>query len=183
MLRLRLFRRKMFSPKTSFEHFFSGVKLAYENIFQNECRESTTVNLGQLLNMCTTNAIAHVMLGRRVFGDEFKSMLVELMVLAEVFKIGNFVPSLEWLDLQGVAKKMKKLHVRFNVFLREIHEEHKVGVHRGAQSHTDLLSKLVSLKENADGEGGKLTDTGTGRGKWKMTYGEFWDKTFYPNLG
>lgn len=109
------------------------------------------------------------MLGRRVFGDgsgggdpkadEFKSMVVELMVLAGVFNIGDFVPSLEWLDLQGVAKKMKKLHGRFDAFLSEILEEHKVGAHGGAQSHTDLLSTLVSLKEDADGEGGKLTDT------------------------
>ncbi|KAF7135506.1 hypothetical protein RHSIM_Rhsim08G0147000 [Rhododendron simsii] len=132
--------------------------------------KSTTVNLGQLLNLCTTNAIARVMLGRRVFGDgsgggdakadEFKSMVVELMVLAGVFNIGDFVPSLEWLDLQGVAKKMKRLHSRFDAFMSEILEEHKVGsLGGGAQSHTDLLSTLISLKEDADGEGGKLTDT------------------------
>lgn len=132
--------------------------------------KSTTVNLGQLLNLCTTNAIGRVMLGRRVFGDgsgggdakadEFKSMVVELMVLAGVFNIGDFVPSLEWLDLQGVAKKMKRLHSRFDEFLSEILEEHKVGsLGGGAQSHTDLLSTLISVKEDADGEGGKLTDT------------------------
>ncbi|KAF7134941.1 hypothetical protein RHSIM_Rhsim08G0146900 [Rhododendron simsii] len=84
--------------------------------------KSTTVNLGQLLNRCTTNALGCVMLGRRVFSegdvkaDEFKSMVVELM-------------------------------------------EHKVG--GGAQNHANLLSRLISLslKEDADGEGGKLTDT------------------------
>jgi flavonoid 3'-monooxygenase len=124
------------------------------------------VNLGQLLNVCTVNALGRVMLGRRVFGDgsgggdakadEFKSMVVEVMVLAGVFNIGDFIPALEWLDLQGVAAKMKKLHNRFDAFLTGIVEEHKKN---GGGKHMDLLSTLISLKENADGEGGKLTDT------------------------
>ena len=126
------------------------------------------VNLGQLLNVCTTNALGRVMLGRRVFGDgsggedakadEFKEMVVELMVLAGVFNIGDFVPALEWLDLQGVASKMKKLHAKFDAFLGAIVEEHKISGSHGPDRHVDLLTTLLSIKENADGEGGKLTD-------------------------
>lgn len=127
----------------------------------------STVKLGQLLNVCTTNALARVMLGRRVFGDgsgggdpkadEFKDMVVELMVLAGEFNIGDFIPALDWLDLQGVTKKMKKLHVRFDSFLNTIVEEHKTG-NGGASDHVDLLSTLIALKDDADGEGGKLSD-------------------------
>ena len=126
------------------------------------------VKLGQLLNVCTTNALGRVMLGRRVFGDgsggedakadEFKEMVVELMVLAGVFNIGDFVPALEWLDLQGVASKMKKLHAKFDAFLGAIVEEHKISGSHGPDRHVDLLTTLLSLKDNADGEGGKLTD-------------------------
>ncbi|KAF2312853.1 hypothetical protein GH714_040906 [Hevea brasiliensis] len=107
-------------------------------------------------------------LDRRVFNDgssggdpkadEFKSMVVELMVLAGVFNIGDFIPALEWLDLQGVAAKMKKLHKRFDDFLTEIVEEHKIKSD-GYEKHRDMLSTLISLKEDADGEGEKLTDT------------------------
>lgn len=128
----------------------------------------TPVKLGQLLNVCTTNALGRVMLGRRVFGDgsggedpkadEFKEMVVELMVLAGVFNIGDFVPALEWLDLQGVASKMKKLHARFDAFLGAIVEEHKISGSAGSERHVDLLSTLISVRDNADGEGGKLTD-------------------------
>nr|AEA06595.1 flavonoid 3'-hydroxylase [Chromolaena odorata] len=122
----------------------------------------STVKLGQLLNVCTTNALARVMLGRRVFGDgsgtgdpkadEFKDMVVELMVLAGEFNIGDFIPALDWLDLQGVTKKMKKLHTRFDSFLNTILEEHKTG------NNGDLLSTLIALKDDADEEGGKLSD-------------------------
>nr|ABM46853.1 flavonoid 3'-hydroxylase [Ageratina adenophora] len=125
----------------------------------------TTVKLGQLLNVCTTNALARVLLGRRVFGDgsrdsdpkadEFKDMVVEMMVLAGEFNIGDFIPALDWLDLQGVTKKMKKLHTRFDSFFNLILEEHKSYGNSG-----DLLSTLIGLKDDADadGEGVKLTD-------------------------
>ncbi|KAK6920983.1 Cytochrome P450, partial [Dillenia turbinata] len=126
----------------------------------------STVNLGQLLGVCTTNALGRVMLGKRVFGDgtgggdpkadEFKEMVVELMVLAGVFNIGDFIPALDWLDLQGVASKMKKLHARFDSFLNGIIDEHKMN---GSDAkHVDLLSTLLAHKDNIDGEGGKLSD-------------------------
>ncbi|KAJ9568499.1 hypothetical protein OSB04_004465 [Centaurea solstitialis] len=126
----------------------------------------SAVSLGQLLNVCTTNALARVMLGRRVFGegggdrkaDEFKDMVVELMVLAGEFNIGDFIPGLDWLDLQGVTKKMKKLHLRFDSFLNAILEDHKNGGDVVASGNVDLLSTLISLKDDADGEGGKLSD-------------------------
>nr|AWH66840.1 flavonoid 3'-hydroxylase [Chrysanthemum x morifolium] len=125
---------------------------------------NSPVQLGQLLNVCATNALARVMLGRRVFGDgidrsanEFKDMVVELMVLAGEFNLGDFIPVLDLFDLQGITKKMKKLHVRFDSFLSKIVEEHKTAP--GGLGHTDLLSTLISLKDDADIEGGKLTDT------------------------
>ncbi|XP_010259651.1 PREDICTED: flavonoid 3'-monooxygenase [Nelumbo nucifera] len=159
-------------------HLFSGKALDdFRHIRQEEVAVliralagagKAAVNVGQLLSVCTTNALARVMLGRRVFGsgegtgdqksEEFKEMVVELMVLAGVFNIGDFVPALDWLDLQGVASKMKKLHARFDNFLNGILDEHRV-MGGGSEGHTDLLSTLLSLKDNVDGEGGKLTDT------------------------
>ncbi|KAF2307136.1 hypothetical protein GH714_025034 [Hevea brasiliensis] len=126
------------------------------------------VNLGQLLNVCTTNTIGRVMLGRKVVGDgsggrdqkavDFQSMVRELMVLSGVFNISDFVPALEWLDLQGVAAKMKKLHRRFDAFLTEIVEDHKINGFNGAEMH-NMLSTLISLKEEGDSDGLKPTDT------------------------
>nr|AYV65219.1 flavonoid 3'-hydroxylase [Rosa hybrid cultivar] len=169
--RWRMFR------KISSVHLFSGKALDdLKHVRQEEVgvlahalanSGSKVVNLAQLLNLCTVNALGRVMVGRRVFGDgsggddpkadEFKSMVVEMMVLAGVFNIGDFIPSLEWLDLQGVASKMKKLHKRFDDFLTAIVEDHKKGT--STAGHVDMLTTLLSLKEDADGEGGKLTDT------------------------
>ncbi|XP_076960148.1 flavonoid 3'-monooxygenase-like [Bidens hawaiensis] len=154
-------------------HLFSGKALDdYRHVRQEEVAILTRalvsagespVKLGQVLNVCTTNALARVMLGRRVFGDgdpkadEFKDMVVEMMVLAGEFNIGDFIPALDCLDLQGITNKMKQLHARFDSFLNTIMEEHKSG-NGGASTHRDLLSTLISLKDDADGEGGKLSD-------------------------
>lgn len=127
------------------------------------------VKLGQLLNICTTNALGRVMLGRRVFGDgsgrpdpaavEFKSMVEEMMVLAGVFNFGDFIPVLDWFDLQGVAKKMKKLHARFDAFLSAILTERRNGSHGIHQGYSDFLNTLLDLKERDDADGDCLTDT------------------------
>ncbi|KAL9227324.1 hypothetical protein vseg_003024 [Gypsophila vaccaria] len=145
---------------------FRHVRQEEVSILVNAIAKTGTkpVQLGQLLNVCTTNALSRVMLGKRVLGDgtgksdpkaeEFKDMVMELMVLTGVFNIGDFVPALEWLDLQGVASKMKKLHKRLDNFMSAILEEHKSsGQHNG-----DLLSTLISLKDNCDVEGDQFTD-------------------------
>ncbi|KAK4257243.1 hypothetical protein QN277_006856 [Acacia crassicarpa] len=162
--------------KISSVHLFSGKALdEFRHLRQEEIARLTrnlasagskSVNLAQLLNVCTTNALSRVMIGRRVFNDgsagcdpradEFKSMVVEVMVLAGVFNIGDFIPALEFLDLQGVQAKMKILHKRFDEFLTSIIEEHKA---RKSEKHNDMLSTLLSLKDVPDDEGTRLTDT------------------------
>ncbi|KAJ7978724.1 Flavonoid 3'-hydroxylase [Quillaja saponaria] len=164
--------------KISSVHLFSGKALDdFRHVRQEEVSiliralasaGSKAVNLGQLLNVCTANALGRVMIGRRVFNDgsstvvndpkadEFRSMVMELMVLAGVFNISDFIPALDWLDLQGVAAKVKKLHKRFDAFLTNIVEEHKKYK---SEKHLDMLSTLLSLKEVAQDEGEKLTDT------------------------
>lgn len=129
---------------------------------------SSAIKVGQLLNLCTTNALGRVILGYRVFGDgsgkndpkadEFKSMVVEAMVVGGAFNLGDFVPALDWLDLQGLVARMKKVHKRLDAFLTRIIDEHNVNVGEGGQNN--LLSTLLSLKEDGDGEGedGKLTN-------------------------
>ncbi|XP_068655426.1 flavonoid 3'-monooxygenase [Aristolochia californica] len=126
------------------------------------------VDLAQLLNVTTTNALGRVLLGNRVFGDiegedlrkadVFKEMVVEVMVLAGVFNVGDFIPWLHGLDLQGVVRKMKALHRRFDQFLDGIIEEHRKE--DPAVEHTNLLSVLMKLKDDGTAvEGVYITDT------------------------
>ncbi|XVE54708.1 hypothetical protein DITRI_Ditri03aG0103400 [Diplodiscus trichospermus] len=169
--------------KISSLHLFSAKALDdYRHVRQEEVAalvlklassSGRPVRLGQLLNICTANTLGRVILGRRVFGDgsggsdpkadEFKSMVVEVMVLTGMFNIGDFIPVLQWLDLQGIVSKMKKLHKKFDKFFGEVLEEHKrlmmMMKKHGDQSeeklHADMLSTLISLET----EEAKLSDT------------------------
>ncbi|ONK71667.1 uncharacterized protein A4U43_C04F11110, partial [Asparagus officinalis] len=123
------------------------------------------VNMGQALMACATNALSKAMLGRRVFIEdeeeeaskeaaEFKELVMDIMKTG-VSNVGDFVPALKWFDVQGVVAKMKKLHRRFDMFLDKVIAEHQAMADTGA----DLLSVMMRLKEDVDGDGGKLTNT------------------------
>ncbi|KAJ0973938.1 hypothetical protein J5N97_015903 [Dioscorea zingiberensis] len=127
------------------------------------------VNVGKAVNSCATNALARATVGRRVFMEaeegeagEFKEMVVELMRLAGVFNVGDFVPWLRPLDVQGVVRKMKKLHKRYDEFFDGIIKEHRRvaggdGGGGGGAAAGDLLSVMLGWEDEEGG--GKLSDT------------------------
>jgi flavonoid 3'-monooxygenase len=138
------------------------VGMLVRSILEHE-RQKKAVNLGERLNVCTANVLGQIMLSKRVFdsqgsnASEFREMVVEQMELAGKFIIGDFVPSLAWVDLQGVRTKMKKLHNRFDEFLSKLIKERETASCGGGKG--DFLSVLWALRNDADGEGGKLTDS------------------------
>ncbi|XP_020225312.1 flavonoid 3'-monooxygenase [Cajanus cajan] len=165
--RWRLLRKisalHMFSGK-AVDHFSQLRQEEVERLIRNLARsESEAVNLGQLLNVHITNTLTRIMIGRRLFNDndscdhranEFKSMVVELMVLLGASNIGDFIPILNWLDLQGVKAQTKNLHKWFDVFLTSILKEHKISRNEQQQ---DFLSAILSHKETPE-EGGELLE-------------------------
>ena len=85
-------------------------------------------------------------------------MFLTWLILSPFF-LFLFIPVLDWLDLQGVAGKMKKFHARFDSCWNTTLEEHKINGSSGMKKHVDLLSTLISLKDNIDGDGGTVSDT------------------------
>ncbi|KAK1435853.1 hypothetical protein QVD17_01624 [Tagetes erecta] len=122
--------------------------------------EGSAVKLSEHVNVCTTNALARVLVGKKIFGnndpkaDEFKEKVIELMVLGGEANIGDFIPALDWMDLQAGTKRMKKLQLWFDSFFNTIFQQHKT--HNGGESgHVDLLTTLM---HEGDREGRKLSD-------------------------
>ncbi|KAF3774575.1 Flavonoid 3'-monooxygenase [Nymphaea thermarum] len=121
------------------------------------------VGVGEALHLCIANVLGKVLIGRRMFegeedAGEFRRLVLEGMQLSGVFNIGDFVPSLEWMDLMGVAKKMKEHHRRHDGFMQKIMDKHAFSSLQG-----DFLSVLLRLKGDPDpvdldGLDGKLTD-------------------------
>uniref|UniRef100_A0A0A8ZTW5 flavonoid 3'-monooxygenase n=1 Tax=Arundo donax TaxID=35708 RepID=A0A0A8ZTW5_ARUDO len=121
--------------------------------------------LGQAANVCATNTLARATVGRRVFAvdggegaREFKDMVVELMQLAGVFNVGDFVPALRPLDPQGVVRRMKRLHRRYDDMMNEIIRERK-ATEEGKDLLSVLLARVREQQPLADGEDSRITDT------------------------
>jgi len=111
------------------------------------------------------NMIGQIILSRRVFetkgyeSNEFKDMVVELMTTAGYFNIGDFIPILAWLDLQGIERGMKSLHKKFDALLTKMIEEHVASSQKSYRVKPDFLDRLIAQsKEDSDGEKLSLTN-------------------------
>ncbi|KAF7833589.1 flavonoid 3'5'-hydroxylase [Senna tora] len=125
------------------------------------------VAVPEMLSCAMANMIGQVMLRRRVFdttgseSNEFKDMVVELMTSAGLFNIGDFVPCLAWLDLQGIERGMKKLQKRFDALLTRMIEEHTTS----SRDEPDLLDVMMGYynstedDDNSKPKGERLTMT------------------------
>jgi hypothetical protein len=81
--------------------------------------------------------------------EECKGMIDEWFVLNGVLNIGDSIPWLGWMDLQGYIKRMKKLSKMFDGFLEHVVEEHDGHrCHEGesfvAKDMVDVLLEIAS---------------------------------------
>lgn len=126
-------------------------------------KRAEPVVIPEMLTYAMANMIGQVILSRRVFvtkgseSNEFKDMVVELMTSAGYFNIGDFIPSIAWMDLQGIERGMKRLHKRFDVLLTKMIEEHTASA-RDRKGKPDFLDIVMANRENSEGERLSLTN-------------------------
>ncbi|KAK4736225.1 hypothetical protein R3W88_010486 [Solanum pinnatisectum] len=89
--------------------------------------------LKDYLTTLSLNVISRMVLGKSylnesensiVTPEEFKKMLDELFLLNGVLSIGDSIPWLDFMDLQGYVKRMKILSKKFDKFLEHVLDEH-----------------------------------------------------------
>ncbi|KAM3398995.1 flavonoid 3',5'-hydroxylase [Capsicum galapagoense] len=121
-------------------------------------REGERVVVADMLTFAMANMIGQVILSKRVFAEkgeevnEFKNMVVELMTTAGYFNIGDFIPQLAWMDLQGIERGMKKLHKKFDDLLTKMFDEHKATSNIERKGKPDFLDIVMANRDNSEGE-------------------------------
>ncbi|KAL5580351.1 hypothetical protein UlMin_012793 [Ulmus minor] len=117
----------------------------------------------EMLTYAMANMIGQVILSRRVFvtkgseSNEFKDMVVDLMTSAGLFNIGDFIPSISWMDLQGIERGMNRLHTKFDVLLTKMIEEHSASAHE-RKGNPDFLDIVMDNRDNSEGERLSITN-------------------------
>jgi cytochrome P450 len=145
---------------------FSAKRLeSYEYIRREEMKsllrglyesKNTVVTLKDHLSTVSLNVISRMVLGKKytdeseasiVSPEEFKKMLDELFLLSGVLNIGDSIPWMDFLDLQGYIKRMKALSKKFDRFLEHVLDEHianrKEAKDDAAKDMVDLLLDLA----------------------------------------
>ncbi|KAJ0804444.1 putative cytochrome P450 [Helianthus annuus] len=84
----------------------------------------SVIDLGELLNLLTNNVICRVALGRTYESKKFNDLLARFTYLISCFSVGNYIPSLSWVDrVSGLEARTKKVAIELDEFLEGVLEE------------------------------------------------------------
>ncbi|MED6145793.1 hypothetical protein PIB30_028553 [Stylosanthes scabra] len=135
-------------------------EMGYMLAAMHDCsKKGEAVVVAEMLTYAMANMIGQVLLSQRVFhtkgteSNEFKDMVVELMTVAGYFNIGDFIPFLARLDLQGIERGMKRLHKKFDALLTRMIEEHGASSHK-RKAKPDFLDVLMAHHQSQNSDSG-----------------------------
>ena len=117
-----------------------------------------TILLKDHLSDLSLNVISRMVLGKKytektenaiVSPEEFKKMLDELFLLNGVLNIGDLIPWVNFLDLQGYIKRMKALSKKFDRFMEHVLDEHNER-RSGVEDYVakDMVDVLLQLADD-----------------------------------
>ncbi|CAN6182439.1 unnamed protein product [Urochloa humidicola] len=124
------------------------------------------VSLKELLSTMSLNMIARTVLGRKAVDagevvtsgaggsvttwKEFRWMLDELFLVNGVLNVGDWIPWLAWMDLQGYVRRMKRVGKMFDRFMENVVEEHDQRRRREGDAFVarDMVDRLLQLADD-----------------------------------
>lgn len=132
------------------------VRLLIKQLFQDSRRESATVALTSKFLELTFNNVMRMIAGKRYYGkvvrDEEGELLQEIIKEMEALRgssnLNDYFPVLQWVDYQGVEKKMMRLMKKMDRFLQDLIEEHRKARSDSSSSSSENLSDAYKQKKD-----------------------------------
>ncbi|KAM0056920.1 putative 3,9-dihydroxypterocarpan 6A-monooxygenase [Helianthus debilis subsp. tardiflorus] len=112
------------------------------------------VNLEAELVKVTNNLITRITLGQRCSenageADHIRKLIYEITEVIGIFNLSDSIRLLKRLDLQGLLKRAKDIHRRYDALIEKIMKEHEEARKKGTQSEgKDLLNLLLDMAED-----------------------------------
>ncbi|KAM3196595.1 hypothetical protein ACQJBY_072345 [Aegilops geniculata] len=113
------------------------------------------------MSTLSLNVITRMVMGKRLFADGssegpvpsmevFRWMMDELFLLNGVLNIGDWIPWLDWMDLQGYVRRMKKVGKMFDALMEHVLDEHSVGEgrRREGEAARDMVDVLMDIADD-----------------------------------
>lgn len=145
--------------------------LMIRSIWEESDRGTVAVNVSKAISTFSSNTVWRILASRKIShydlggsGKGFKDFLFELSAILGSFNIGDFIPFLDWLDLQGIKGRMKKANQIFDELgdkIIEDHLHHYPDLSKGHETGKDFVHVLLEMQQqpagNDDTEKMKIT--------------------------
>ncbi|XP_021716536.1 cytochrome P450 71A1-like [Chenopodium quinoa] len=152
---------ELFSVKRleSFEYIrVEELNLVLNDIFNTNNKPTL---LKDHLSTLSLNVISKMVLGKKylernnkekmfITPEEFKMMLDELFLLNGVLNLGDWIPCLKYIDVQGYVKRMKVLGMKFDMFMEHVLDEHNARRENEKENWVpkDMVDVLLQLADD-----------------------------------
>ncbi|CAK9154814.1 unnamed protein product [Ilex paraguariensis] len=136
------------------------IKLLLKSLYQASGENCVKVEMKSRLSELAFNIIMRMVAGKRYFGVDvkdyeearlFRDIIREIFDLSGASNPGDFLPILQWIDYQGLEKRMLKLRRKADVFLQGLIDEHqnKQGLSYSQEGRTNtMIDNMLSLQDS-----------------------------------
>lgn len=130
------------------------VRLLVKQLFQESSRENPAkVELRPKFVELTFNIMLRAIAGKRYYGKEeldkeakqFQSIMREVTELLGSSNLNDFLPVLQWVDFQGLEKRMMNLMKKMDRFFQNLVDEHKRMKCVGASGESSNIHRKMTL--------------------------------------
>ncbi|GLJ31790.1 hypothetical protein SUGI_0639510 [Cryptomeria japonica] len=122
------------------------------SIWQESGRGERCVDVKKRLSSLTQNITCRMFSSRTYSDNElsgglgFKQMVDEMFAVAGAFCVGDFIPYLDWLDLQGIRRRMQAVHKIFDAFAEKVIDQHvRLRLYKGNPKEEGRVKDLVDV--------------------------------------
>eukprot|EP01018_Ginkgo_biloba_P016194 Gb_24534 [translate_table: standard] len=128
------------------------VSLMIDSIWKESGHGVKPVDLSKRISSLTLNIMCRMLTGKTYSnydseGREFNNMFHEIAAVDGAFNIGDFIPFLNWLDLQGLIRRMKKVFNIYDAFAEKVIDEHIERRKEKGLTSNDFVDALLDISE------------------------------------
>ncbi|PIA26879.1 hypothetical protein AQUCO_08600030v1, partial [Aquilegia coerulea] len=119
----------------------------------DKARNETTVNLSQEVTKVSNNIISRMMWNIKCSGEddqakEIRTLIRDSTEILAQFNLSDFIGFLWYIDLQGIRKRAKNIHLRYDVLLENIMKKREEVRNENKEKINDFLNILLDTMED-----------------------------------
>ncbi|XP_059064289.1 cytochrome P450 750A1 [Cryptomeria japonica] len=128
------------------------ISLAVKSVWERSKQGTVAVNVSKTLLEITSAIIWRMLTGTRFADDDvsgsggdLRDMVREITSTMADVNIGDLFPYIDWMDLQGIKKRMKKAHNFFDGIAERIIDEHVKQRRRALDENREWTKDIIDV--------------------------------------